>query len=438
MKVSSFFFLAAAVTAGLTDAFTLKRHTDVVTVTKPGYDESRYKYHRAWSDVTRKSTIIQASTLPLSHNNNVQQQPPWSRIKHWFGDHWGFIKDVKRVDEVSMWRSAAAAFVSSLFLFHSFFDRVLFRVWSFLQNGNSLFPLMFRHDHWEWMLAVGCFLVYIHGFYLMDRAVIGASREGRVHPWKKFRLQDRYEAQKFRREQLRRKERGEQVDLTQQPPVLVEQSQWNWQAWAFELPLYVLPLFIWDIMIPRRAAKLAMWSAPTTLKVCTDVVAGLLLYDIMFFCGHFLMHKVPFVYNRVHKKHHINPECRAAEIVRLSAVEEVLEVGMSIVALNFLRAHPISRSIYNCIITFLLTELHCGFDLPWTPQNVIPFGFATGSRRHHYHHRNGKHYYQKFFCHVDRLFGFYQKQDGSLHGESVQPWKDIPSSWETQEAGASK
>jgi hypothetical protein len=65
------------------------------------------------------------------------------------------------------------------------------------------------------------------------------------------------------------------------------------------------------------------------------------------------------------------------------------------------------------------------FDLPWTPQNVIPFGLATGSRRHHYHHRYGRHYYQKFFCHVDRLFGFVQKDDGSILGDSVKPLHEI-------------
>jgi len=369
-----------------------------------------------------KRTKVEISSLPMDY----ERQPLVYKLKQ---SLYNVVSKVKHLDEVAKWRVAAATFVSSIFAFRSLYDKGLIDLWNFLQNGSSPFAVMFRCDHWEWMLAVACFFVYIHGFYAMDRAVIGASRNGRVHPWKKFRLQDRYEAQKFRREQLRRLDRGEHVDTNQQPPVLTEQSQWNWQAWIFELPLYVLPLYIWDIMIPRRAAKLAMWGAPTALQVCRDVGLGLLLYDSLFFCGHLLMHKIPLVYRLVHRKHHINPECRAAEIVRLSAFEEVLEVGMSIVALNFLKAHPISRSIYNCIITFLLTELHCGFDLPWTPQNVIPFGLATGSRRHHYHHRNGKHYYQKFFCHVDRIFGLHQKDDGSLQGDSVKPWKDIPSSW---------
>jgi sterol desaturase/sphingolipid hydroxylase (fatty acid hydroxylase superfamily) len=106
-------------------------------------------------------------------------------------------------------------------------------------------------------------------------------------------------------------------------------------------------------------------------------------------------------------------------IFRLSGVEEVVDVGISILALNFLKCHPVSRTIYNLIITFLLTELHCGYAFPWTPQFVVPFGLSTGSKGHHYHHRNGKHYYQKFFCHVDKLFGFVQKKDNSLQGFSV-------------------
>lgn len=50
----------------------------------------------------------------------------------------------------------------------------------------------------------------------------------------------------------------------------------------------------------------------------------------------------------------------------------------------------------------MLTELHSGFAFPWTPQFVVPFGLATGSKGHHYHHRNGKHYYQKVRFILDR------------------------------------
>jgi sterol desaturase/sphingolipid hydroxylase (fatty acid hydroxylase superfamily) len=371
----------------------------------------------------RMNTIVRSSSLPIS---SFSPTPFHVKAQNFASSA---LSKIRNVDEVTMWRIAAATFVFSVVMFRPILDASLIQVWNYLQTSPALLARCFRHDHWEWMLAVSAFFVWIHGFWAADRLVVQAGKEGRVHPWRKYRLQDRFEAQKFQREQARKAKRGELVDMNAQPNLVTKPSEWNWKAWIFELPLYVVPLFLWDYFIPRRAAKIATWSAPTAFQVCRDVSCGLLLYDAFFFCGHFLMHKIPFIYNTVHKKHHTNPECRAAEIVRLSFVEEVLEVGMSIVALNYLGAHPVSRSIYNVIITFLLTELHCGFDLPWTPQNVVPFGLATGSRRHHYHHRIGKNYYQKFFCHVDRLFGFYQKDDGSLNGDSVQEFNSVPQSW---------
>ena len=166
-----------------------------------------------------------------------------------------------------------------------------------------------------------------------------------------------------------------------------------------------------DIFDPRRGGKLALVAAPTTFQICKDVTLGLLLYDFGFFlCHFFLFHKIPFFYKAFHKKHHTNAEVRAADQVRLSFVEEVFDVGISILALRFLKAHPLSRTIYNIIITFLLTELHSGYVFPWSPQEVVPFGLATGSRRHHWHHRNGRHYYQKFFFTFDRILGFFDRK----------------------------
>jgi sterol desaturase/sphingolipid hydroxylase (fatty acid hydroxylase superfamily) len=295
---------------------------------------------------------------------------------------------------------------------------------------------IFRTDSYEWVLAVSAFFVFIHAFGYADRVVRKSAEQGRAHPWRKYRLQDRYEADKHRRGQERRLEAIPTGDQTSLQPkdddylkLQVKQSKWNWMGYIGETSVYVLPLLAWDIISPRRHRRLAAFAAPHTMQVVRDVTCGLVLYDLLFFVGHLLMHKIPFIYRTIHTKHHDVKEVRAGDIVRLSVIEEVMEVGFSIVALNALGAHPLSRTIYNCIIVFLLTELHSGFDFPWTPQNVVPFGLATGSRRHHYHHRNGKHYYQKFFFTVDRLFGFFQKDDGSLHGDSVKPNAYVPTSW---------
>ncbi len=355
-----------------------------------------------------KSSI--SSTASISFNKTPNS--PKKMLIHMF-------QKLMNLDEVGKWRVAAATFVTSIFAFSPQLDLQLIRLWNWLQNDTmALLPRMFRHDHWEWGVAVWAFFFWIHGFWFADRAVAKADAQGQVHPWKKYRLQDQYEAEKHRRLQLKRLNAGKEVDMDEKPPV-TKQHKWNLGFWIFELPLYCLPLYIWDICIPRRAGKIAAWGAPTALGVCKDVTCALLLYDLGFFVCHFLMHKIPFLYKYVHAKHHKTTEVRASDIVRLSFVEEIVDVGISILALNYLKAHPVSRTMYNVIITFLLTELHSGFAFPWTPQNVVPFGLATGSKGHHYHHRYGNHYYQKFFCTVDKLFGFYQKKDNSLKGFTV-------------------
>jgi len=366
---------------------------------------------------SKSSIYFKSSTLSFP----TTESPIASKSKPIF-DKLFQLKSILGNDPVLMWRALAITFISSLYIFHSIIDANLVRLWQFLRTSPHLLAWCFRHDHWEWQLAIYAFFVWIHGFWICDRLVQKAAEKGVEHPLRKYRLQDQFDI--ARREKLQAKRRNRfgrpphplpisSSNAVEKNPRLTKQSKWHLGFWIFELPLYVLPLYIWDKLIPRREAKIIAWhAAPTTFQLCRDVTGALLIYDMGFFVCHFLMHKIPFLYKFVHKKHHKTKEVRASDIVRLSGVEEVVDVGISILALNHLKCHPLARSIYNVIITFLLTELHSGFAFPWTPQFVVPFGLSTGSKGHHYHHRNGKHYYQKFFCTVDRLFGFVDKEEG--------------------------
>ena len=374
--------------------------------------DGKRKASRLWK---RSNTKLDASSIPLSSNGPLSSI---SKIRRKSMNKLTELKNKFQTDSVFMWRTLAVIFLTSLFAFQPIIDGNLVKMWDFLRTSPHLLAWCFRHDHWEWQVAIWAFFVWIHGFWICDRLVQKAAEKGIDHPLRKYRLQDQYQIEKWNNLQERRKRAHEMThgSLTSYEPIestppMTKQSKWHLGFWIFELPLYVLPLYIWDIMIPRRGAKIMAWNAaPTTLQICRDVTCGLLLYDFGFFICHYLMHKVPFLYKYVHKKHHTSTEVRASDIVRLSGVEEVVDVGISILALNFLKCHPVSRTIYNLIITFLLTELHSGFVFPWSPQKVVPFGLSTGSEGHHYHHRNGKHYYQKFFCTVDRIFGFVEKK----------------------------
>lgn len=73
---------------------------------------------------------------------------------------------------------------------------------------------------------------------------------------------------------------------------------------------------------------------------------------------------MPWLYHGMHAKHHARRVQRASEALRLSVGDQFLDVGCSIAALNLVGAHPLSRSIYNVVIVWLVIELHAGAAPP--------------------------------------------------------------------------
>uniref|UniRef100_A0AAZ3PAZ9 Fatty acid hydroxylase domain-containing protein n=1 Tax=Oncorhynchus tshawytscha TaxID=74940 RepID=A0AAZ3PAZ9_ONCTS len=110
---------------------------------------------------------------------------------------------------------------------------------------------------------------------------------------------------------------------------------------------------------------------PGSLRVAWDVLACLLLFDLQYFVWHVLHHKVPWLYRTIHKVHH-----------RYTAT------FMFFFTLNI----------------WLSVEDHSGYDLPWAPHRLVPFGLYGGSPHHDLHHLKFMVNYAPYFTHWDRLF----------------------------------
>ena len=80
-------------------------------------------------------------------------------------------------------------FLMCMIAFRPQLDSMLVNLWSYLQSSSALLPRLFRHDHWEWSLAVSAFFIWIHGFWLVDQFMIHTAKKGIRHPWRKYRLQ---------------------------------------------------------------------------------------------------------------------------------------------------------------------------------------------------------------------------------------------------------
>ena len=239
--------------------------------------------------------------------------------------------------------------------------------------------VLFQLESFEPLLATSSFLVVLAVYYgldnLMPRSVVSYFH---IHP----------------------EESHNMVSWKVQSPGRIQ-----------ELLAYIVPLAAFDLLFPRRMAKLGDFpSPPTVFQIVFEVVSCFLVYDVLFFAGHSAMHAIPALYKALHAKHHTRTLQRAIETVRLSLIEQALDVSCSIAAVNLTRAHPLSRAIYVPLIVLALCDLHSGYDWPFSLENVLPQRFWGGAVHHDVHHRDGRFHLAKFTHVWDWCFGLHIDQ----------------------------
>jgi len=271
--------------------------------------------------------------------------------------------------QVVVCRAVAVAALALCALHARELDALVARFWEVLRA-----QAWFRLDSFEPMLSTCCFFVYIGGFAVLDNVLMPAFPVLRG-----YRIQARDDESAWRHHG---RIRGEMLS-------------------------YVVPLLTLDYFFPRRALPEA---PPTAARVVWELFACLFLYDLLFTALHVAWHRVPWLYRCVHAEHHRHTTTRAGDAVRHTVVDGTGDVLCSILALNLARAHPLSRALYDATITYLLTELHSGTDLPWSLANLVPGVFA-GPRRHDEHHRVGNAFYGKFFVWTDDALGLTAEKD---------------------------
>jgi len=253
---------------------------------------------------------------------------------------------------------------------------VLFGLWWY-DNLNYLVSLLwaflrkkwwFQHDSFEPILASSCFFVYINLFRVVDCM---SSRK-----ILRYRIQKTQDMSAWTRSRDRM---------------------------GREMLGYLLPLLAFDYFFPRRRLP---EDPPALAQLLVEVVATVNLYDVFFFFSHILLHKNRQLYTMVHARHHTMSAVRACEAVRHTFVDGSLNVACSVLALNLVGSHPLSRAAHNIVLIYLLVELHAGYDMPWMLHNICPLELIGGPPRHDDHHRYGYCYYQKFGTYLDRAFGF--------------------------------
>lgn len=265
---------------------------------------------------------------------------------------------------------------------HVIYFRILFCILIsfvivFEEKNNSLLEIVwdilyqspiFRYDSFEPLMASLCFGVNIAGWMLVD-FYIPALHRFRIH-----------------------KNNSENVAWKGRERALYEEAVW-----------YLAPWLVIDYFFPRRTLPI---KHITVYSLVFECVMALLVYDLLFFCGHYyVLHRFRPVFESIHAKHHTNSIIQAPDSIRHTFIDGTWDVMCSVIALNTLKTHPLSRSVYNVIAIALIVEAHCGYNMPYMAHNVIPRHLVAGPVVHDLHHRSGKVNFQKFFTYLDYFHG---------------------------------
>lgn len=158
-------------------------------------------------------------------------------------------------------------------------------------------------------------------------------------------------------------------------------------------------------------------EAPTFFRLVTEVSMGVFLYDLLFYPFHYSFHTARHIpgWRAQHGRHHQWGSSEAAahnavETVQNSYLDAGIQVFINICVQNvspwggIAHKHPLSRILHNLMVTYLLSEAHSGYDLPFQSHRLFPALFG-GAPRHEEHHQTGQVCFHQFFKYLDDARG---------------------------------
>lgn len=166
-----------------------------------------------------------------------------------------------------------------------------------------------------------------------------------------------------------------------------------------------LHCFSWQS--PLQLIRALPAEPPNSRRLLVELVVSLFLYDAFFFAIHIAFHRVPFL-QKVHSPHHGHQEIHPQVTNQLSVTERVALILLANFALNIIGSHVLTRTLFVPVFIYLLIEVHSGVELDWQYDKILPAGWGAGTRKHAMHHREGRRYYQPFFCWFDDLLDWWE------------------------------
>ena len=132
---------------------------------------------------------------------------------------------------------------------------------------------------------------------------------------------------------------------------------------------------------------------PTAWELFRDHVFMLICNDFIFFCIHRLSH-TPYLFKNFHKKHHLHYITVTIIAIKNDYMDYLFNAIIPFVSGQVIigRVHAYTALIWFGFTTMVGILGHCGYNFPWHPMSVFPFGLNLDFHDFHHSHHDGGNY----------------------------------------------
>lgn len=174
------------------------------------------------------------------------------------------------------------------------------------------------------------------------------------------------------------------------------------KTYIFNISCYNVYLMIFGLIFkPSINPK----TLPSLSVFVIQILFAILCEDFVFYWSHRALHK-PWLYSRVHKKHH-----EFYDIIHISSINthwfefflgNILPLFASLMILRD-NMHVVTLMSWIFFRNTETHECHSGYEFPWSVYTAIPF--MNDSSYHNFHHLKNIGNYASFFKFWDSIFG---------------------------------
>jgi len=140
---------------------------------------------------------------------------------------------------------------------------------------------------------------------------------------------------------------------------------------------------------------------PSTKEFFCHLAVALVVEDTMFYFTHRGLHE--YLYKSIHSWHHEYTSVIALSSEHAHPVEFALGNLLPVITGPLLmRSHMFTLWAFVFLRVVVSHDEHCGFNLPWSPVRILPFGSSANA--HAWHHRYFDGMYASQFSFWDSIF----------------------------------